>query len=137
LAAAIAGDTEAPGQLFELLALGQDGGGMLLAQMAARLSGDPLQRAITADPLLAQDVVSALRTAHSAERALAPGGEADVSDLIRWLLEVAHRADDLDEWDLLDLAVDAIAELVDDGTAPPVSRAVATGSPVVSSTPQR
>ncbi|MCK9896841.1 serine/threonine-protein kinase [Frankia sp. AgB32] len=118
LSTALAGDDAAPGQLLELIAYGGDEH-TALTSMITRLTGAPLRQAIRTEPQAAAEAVAALRTSRALDATAASNDE-----VIGWLLEVADHAEGLERWDLLDRAVDSLADSISAGTAPPVRQAV-------------
>jgi serine/threonine protein kinase len=108
LAAAAGGDAAALTQLIRLAARNHADYELYLDVLVA-LDEEQTRIAVSGDPSATRDVVRAVHDLHT-------GGHvtleyADVDALVTWLLAVAHHAEVLEEWDLLEDTADAILYL--------------------------
>jgi serine/threonine protein kinase len=108
LAAAKGGDAAALTQLIRLAARSHANYELYL-DVLVDLDEEQTRIAVSADPSATRDVVRAVHDLHT-------GGHvtleyADVDALVTWLLAVAHHAEKLEEWDLLEDTADAILYL--------------------------
>ncbi|WP_051110641.1 serine/threonine-protein kinase [Longispora albida] len=108
LAAAEAGDTSAPVELFRLAAA-SDSDHELYTQVLVKLDDDAIRRAIDADAATVLDVVKGVLQVSS-------GGYislqyTDIDQFLYWLLRVAHQASEFSEWDLFEGTADVLFDL--------------------------
>jgi serine/threonine protein kinase len=107
-AAAAAGDRDAPPALWRLAAHAHADYELYL-EVLVDLDDEQTRAAVGADPAAAQEVVTAVHDLHTGGNVTLEYG--DVDRLIVWLLIIAHQAEDIEEWDLLEDAAEAILYL--------------------------
>ncbi|MEV0878636.1 serine/threonine-protein kinase [Micromonospora echinofusca] len=103
LARARTGDPAAPLELLRLAAQ-SDENCRILRDGVLGLADEQTRGAITADPGAAAEVVRLLRVPVSRD----PKAATNPPDVVRWLLVVAHQAEEGEHWDLLDETIESL-----------------------------
>jgi serine/threonine protein kinase len=103
-----AGDPTAVGQLFDLAAR-HLGDYDLYLQVLVNLDEDQTRGAVTANPTAAREIVRGVLDLRSGAGVTLEYGDVDL--LVTWLLAIAHHAETIAEWDLLEDAAESILYL--------------------------